>query len=108
MGKEMRRRPASKRSGRRTSRRDFSVLGVYMVVLLLAVILSVNSVTLKAKDKVCAVQEEELQGQIKEEKARAKEIKDLEEYVGTDEYIEKIAKEKLGLVHEGEIVFKSE
>ena len=32
----------------------------------------------------------------------------LKEYVGTDEYIESVAKEKLGLVHENEILFKEQ
>lgn len=108
MNKENRRRPISKRSKRHAPRRNFSVLGICVVVVLLTVILSVSSITLKAKDSSCAAQEAELEAQIKEEKARAKEIKDLEDYVGTDEYIESVAKEKLGLVHEGEIVFKAE
>lgn len=108
MNKEKRRRPISKRSRKRASRHNFSVLGVCGVVVLLTVMLSISSITLKAKDSACATQEAELQEQIKDEKARAKEIKDLEKYVGTDEYIESVAKEKLGLVHEGEIVFKSE
>ena len=108
MNKENRRRPVSKRSRKHASRHNFSVLGVCGVVVLLTVMLSISSITLKAKDSACATQEAELQEQIKDEKARAKEIKDLEKYVGTDEYIESVAKEKLGLVHEGEIVFKSE
>ena len=35
-------------------------------------------------------------------------IDELEEYVGTDEYIEDIAKEKLGLVYPNEILFEAE
>ena len=50
----------------------------------------------------------ELKEKIEDEKARAKEIEELEEYVGTDEYVEDVAKEKLGLVHENEIIFKAE
>jgi cell division protein FtsB len=50
----------------------------------------------------------EIDKQIKEEKARTKEIKELSEYVGTDEYVEDVAKEKLGLIHEDEIIFKAE
>ena len=53
-------------------------------------------------------QEIELQKQIKEEEQKAKEIEKLEEYVGTDEYIEDMAREKLGLVYEDEIIFKAE
>ena len=32
---------------------------------------------------------------------------DMEAYVGTDEYVEEIAKEKLGLVNENEIILKA-
>ena len=52
-------------------------------------------------------QEEELIAQIEEEKARTEEIEELEAYVGTEEYVEQIAKDKLGLVYEDEIIFKS-
>jgi len=47
-----------------------------------------------------------LQEQIDAEEERSKEIDSLEEYVGTDEYIEQTAKDKLNLVHENEIIFK--
>ncbi len=50
----------------------------------------------------------ELEEQIEEEKARTKEIEELSEYVGTDEYVEDVAKEKLGLIHENETIFKAE
>ena len=64
--------------------------------------------TLKAKERAYKEQEIELQKQIKEEEQKAKEIEKLEEYVGTDEYIEDMAREKLGLVYEDEIIFKAE
>lgn len=85
-----------------------SVLGISAVILLLMAVVSVNSVSLKAKDRDYQAQEEELKEKIEDEKARAKEIEELEEYVGTDEYVEDVAKEKLGLVHENEIIFKAE
>ena len=37
----------------------------------------------------------------------SKEIKELDKYVGTDKYVEDVAKEKLGLVHNNEIIFKA-
>lgn len=92
---------------KRMQRHKRSVLAVCAVIALLFVVVSVNSVTLKAKERVYQAQELELEEQIKEEKARAKEIEDLDEYVGTDEYVEDVAKEKLGLVHENEIIFKA-
>ena len=51
-------------------------------------------------------QEAELEAQIQEEEERTKEIEQMEEYVGTDEYIEQTARDKLGLIYENEIIFK--
>lgn len=39
------------------------------------------------------------------EEARAEEVEELKEIVDTDEYIEKVAREKLGLVHQDEKIF---
>ncbi len=39
------------------------------------------------------------------EKARAEQLEDLKDVQDTDEYIEKVAREKLGLVHEDEKIF---
>lgn len=92
---------------KRMQRHKRSVFAVCAVIALLFIVVSVNSVTLKAKEQVYKAQEQELEEQIEEEKARAKEIEELDEYVGTDEYVEDVAKEKLGLIHENEIIFKA-
>ena len=44
--------------------------------------------------------------QIEEEKQRTDDITALKEYMQTDEYIEKTAREKLGMVKDNEILFK--
>ena len=85
-----------------------SVLAVSAVVLLLFVVVSANSISLRAQEKAYRAQELELKEQLKEEKARTEEIKELGEYVGTDEYVEDVAREKLGLIHENEIILKAE
>ena len=41
-------------------------------------------------------------------RCRAGEIENLKDYVNSTEYIEKIARDKLGLVYEDEILFKAE
>lgn len=84
-----------------------SILAICAVIIMLVVVVSVNGMTLRAKEKAYQAQVVELEKQIKEEEARAKEIDDLEKYVGTDEYVEEVAKEKLGLVHKNEIIFKA-
>ena len=51
---------------------------------------------------------EELNREILVEKERSKDIEEFRQYTETREYIEDIAREKLGLVYEGEIIFKEE
>lgn len=102
-----------KMSHRRRLRRSMrghrqSVMAILAVLILLVAVVSVNAMTLRAKEKSYQVQEMELAEQIEEEKARAKEIDELEKYVSTDEYVEEVAKDKLGLVYENEIIFKAE
>ena len=50
---------------------------------------------------------EELRNEIaKEEEQRAEEIEEYKQYTKSREYIEEVAREKLGLVYEGEVIFK--
>lgn len=101
-------------SRRRRSRRRSSVLGYHrqsvavitFVLALLICVLTVNAVTLQAKNRDYKQQESELKAQINEQKERSEEIKDYEKYVKTEEYIKEVAEEKLGLVDPDEIIFK--
>ena len=45
---------------------------------------------------------------IAEEEKRVEEIEEYRKYTQTQKYVEEVAKEKLGLVNENEIIFKSE
>lgn len=103
---KMRNRRRRLRRGMRGHRQ--SVFAIIAVLVLLVAVVSVNSMTLRAKEKSYQAQEIELAEQIEKEKARSKEIDELEKYVGTEEYVEEVAREKLGLVHENEIIFKAE
>ena len=62
------------------------------------------------KQKNASYQEEiaQLEKQMEAEEARSEEIEELKEYVQSDEYAEQVAKDKLGLVYEDEIIFKPE
>ena len=44
---------------------------------------------------------------IEQEEEREKEIEELRKYVQTKKYAEEVAKERLGLVYEDEILFKA-
>lgn len=85
-----------------------SVVAISGVIALMSVMVLFGGMKLQARNRAYKVQEAELQAQLDDEKARSEEIDELKEYIGTDAYIEEVAKEKLGLVHENEILFKPE
>lgn len=107
MRETQRGRRASRRR-RRAKKHVRSMRVICAVIALLSVMVFYNCMTLRAKEAVYSAKEQELEQLIAEETARTKEIEELEQYVGTDEYIEQIAKEKLGLIGENEIIFKAE
>lgn len=107
MEKTKKRRRAKYRI-RREFQHKISVIGITGVIVLLAVILSVGSISLHEKNEEFKAQESALAKQLEAEKSRSEEIDELEEYVGTDEYVQDVAKEKLGLVNPNEILFKAE
>ena len=77
-----------------------ALIGITFVVFSLAVIVTVKGASLKDK---------ELEYQIREENLTAQRDKELEEYriyVQTKQYIEEVAKQKLGLVNPDEILLK--
>lgn len=103
--KKKRRRTAPKN---RLQNHKRSVVMVSMITVVLSVVVFTGGMSLKARNDEYKARESELRTMIEEETARSAEIDELKEYVGTDEYIESVAKEKLGLVHKDEILFKEE
>lgn len=87
---------------------QFSVVLVVMVVILLAVVLAVGKYNIRKKKAEYDKRQEQLAIQIQNEVERATEIEEYEKYTKTKKYAEEVAKEKLGLVKEDEIVFISE
>lgn len=103
---KIRQKSRAKRKKSQLRRHKASILTVSAVLLLLVAAVTFSSMSLQAKNKAYIAQEQELLERIEEEKERSEEIERLEEYVGTDEYIEQVAKDKLNLVYENEIIFK--
>ncbi len=77
-----------------------------MVVASLAVVVNVKSTSMKKKDQEYQIREEALMKQKEEEENRANELEEYRVYVQTKQYIEEIAKQKLGLVKPDEILLK--
>ncbi|MCD8046357.1 MAG: septum formation initiator family protein [Clostridiales bacterium] len=78
------------------------------MVLVLTLILSVQIVQLYHKDQAYQEQQAALEEQLTAEEERAAQLEEQEAYVGTDEYVEDIARSRLGMVYEDEIIFKEE
>lgn len=83
-----------------------ALVGVTMVVLSLAAAVHIKGIDLKEKDKSYSIREENLEAQVAKEEERAKQLEEYRVYVQTKQYIEKVAKEKLGLVNRNEILLK--
>ena len=85
----------------------FGLFLAVLVVFLLVIAVSFNGYKLQKKESAYQAREAELQQQIQAEEARAEEIEAFKKYTQTKKYVEEIAKDKLGLVYEGEIIFKT-
>jgi len=84
-----------------------SMVLVSMIILMLVAVVSVNMLSLSDKQAKYDAQKADLQAQIDDEEGRADEIEGLKDYVGSDEYIESVAREKLGLAYKDETLFKA-
>lgn len=84
------------------------MLAIGFVAIVLLVGLFMQSQTLSNRLAVYDARAASLEEAIEDEKARTEEIDDLKEYMQTDEYVEEVARDKLGLVKDNEIVFKEE
>lgn len=93
---------------RRRGQNKFSIFLVVLIVAMIMIAVSVRGVTIRQKIAEKAQEEALLKAQIADEEARSEEIEQYGIYTQTKAFFEEIAKTKLGLVYEGEIVFKEE
>ena len=84
-------------------------LGMFLVtiaVVMLLIVVGIKSIELQRKKQEYEAREVVLEQQIAEEEKRTEEIEEFRKYTKTKKYAEEVAKDRLGLVHEGEIIFK--
>ena len=93
---------------RRKHQNRFSMFLVSLVVVLIMIVVAVKSVELQQKIDAKAKEEQLLDEQIAAEDQRSQEIESFGKEVQTKGYIEDVAREKLGLIYEGEIMFKED
>ena len=93
---------------KRVRKNRLSVFAITIIVGLLLVVISVDSKSLMEKNRALKEKETELTAQLEMEQARTEELDEFEKYTKTKKFAEEMAKKKLGLVHENEIIFKTE
>ena len=86
----------------------FGMFLVTTVVAMMLIVVLIKSIELKQKLDAYQEKERVLTEQIAEEEKRSEEIAEYEKYTHTKKYIEEVAKDKLGLIHEDEIIFREE
>jgi len=93
---------------RRRRKKGTGIGIIVFVVLILFGIIAYKKIDLEKRGVQAKQKIENLEARMKEEEERAEEIKNLEAYVQTKRYIEDVAREKLGLVYEDEIILQQE
>ena len=93
---------------RRRFQNAAGIIWASIVVLILVSVVSIKSFGLMKKADEYQSREEALMVQIEQEEQRSAEIAEFEKYTHTRKYIEDTARDKLGLVYPGEIIFKNE
>ena len=97
-----------KPSYRRANQNWLSMFLITMVVTVILIVVGVKGSELQAKIESDESRIETLKQQIALQGLRAQEIEKFRKFTKTDKYFEEIAREKLGLVYPGEIMFKKE
>lgn len=89
-------------------RRRNGVFMITAVVLILCFVFTYNSFGMKEQLRQKGEQIEELEAQVAQQELIEENLVKESEYINSDDYIEEIARDKLGLVHDNEIVFKKQ
>lgn len=98
---------AKRQAGRRRrSKHRGSMKIITVIVVIICCVFGFSTWQNNQKAQQYALIQENLQKQIEDEEENQKAIEEKAAYQKTDAYIEDLAREKLGLVHEDEIIFK--
>ena len=90
-------------------RRDhrLGMMMALLVVLILMTVVAVRSISLRSRLAEYRAKEADLEQRIEQQIKRGDEIVEYEKYTKTRKYIEEVAKDKLGLIYDGEIIFRN-
>ena len=94
---------------RRRSGRDDNKTGKTCITIILVAFMAVMSVQIHKvyqKDLEKIAQEEVLRKELQKELDRQEELKEYQMYIESQEYVEDVARSKLGLLYENQIIFR--
>ena len=77
-------------------------------VFMFLIVMSIQIVKLYKEDQTYIAKEKELNEQLEDATEEQQQLADYEQYTQSQQYIEEVAKSKLGLVYNNEIVFKEQ
>lgn len=92
---------------RKKRQNRFGMITVAIIVLIFCSVLGYKTAELKQKRDEYSKRIDTLEAQIAQEEQRTLDLQEYEKYTKTSKYVEEVAKDKLGLVYEDEIVFES-
>ncbi len=93
---------------RKKKNNKFACFCIAIVVGMLLAVVTIDGMRLRDKYDSYISREEELNKEIESEKKRTEELAEYEKYTKTKKYVEEVAESKLGLVHDGEVIYKPE
>ena len=99
---------SNRRKARRRKKTPTGRIYVAVIMLFMIGTMAVQMINLYHKNQEYKKTEDSLQVQLDAAKEKQQQLKEQEEYVDSDEYIEKEAREKLGLSNPDEIIFREE
>ena len=94
----------------KVKKRSNRLVGVIICILVVGIfmVFFTRTKALKAQNEATSQEIEQLQEALQEEEDRTKRLEEYAKYVNTKQYVEDMAREKLGLIYPGELVFKAE
>lgn len=82
-------------------------IAIFAVVITIAVVTWVRGISLQEQLDDYDARQEQLNDMIAQEENRTNQLEERKKYMQTKQYIEDVAREKVGLVYPDEIMFKS-
>lgn len=81
---------------------------LFVLVFIMVVLTLIQGIGWIREKRVLSEQEQSVNRKIEKEKYKMQQLLEYKEYMKTDEYIEDVAGNDLGMVYDGEVIFKED